>query len=208
MMNQAHAMGYAVAIPNRDASGDRVRGIATTVIVLLATRGILPLVFRLFWMVMPKRQVRDLAAEATTIRSVFLGLETLLTIVAIIFFFVWLYRVVAMLIARGDRPRYSPGMAVGCWFIPFANFVMPPMAIADAWRRVLRTGAGVVGGFWALYLVNMVLQVFLTNPELQRGIVHSRETAMAFSWLGTLVCMGTYASWIVIVKKISDGSRM
>jgi hypothetical protein len=172
------------------------------VIVLLAMRGVLPLVFRLFGMVMPRSDY----ATAKMVRTVFAGLEGLLAIVAVIFFFVWMYRVVAMLVARGDHPRYSPGLAVGCWFIPFANFVMPPMAIADAWRRVLRTGAGIVGGFWTLYLLHMILQVFLANPELQRSIVRSREIAMAVGWLGTLVCMGTYALWIVIVKKISDGT--
>ena len=46
----------------------------------------------------------------------------------------WLHRVVRNNQSLGERYlRFSPGFAVGCWFIPFVNLVLPYQAVREAW---------------------------------------------------------------------------
>jgi Domain of unknown function (DUF4328) len=49
-------------------------------------------------------------------------------------FIAWLYRAVQNDRALGRSARHSPGWAIGGWFIPFANFVIPYQVVADLWR--------------------------------------------------------------------------
>lgn len=52
----------------------------------------------------------------------------------------WLSRVVENVPPlTGGTPRRSPRGAIGWWFVPFANFVVPYQVVSDAVRR-LRTG--------------------------------------------------------------------
>lgn len=75
-----------------------------------------------------------------------------LSLVAIIVTLVWLHR--AFVALRG-RTRFSPGMAVGGWFIPVANLVLPAFILRDAWRAARGEGGGVV---W-LWMVTWLLAV-------------------------------------------------
>ena len=87
-----------------------------------------------------------------------------LTAIAVL---MWLHRVVRNNQSFGERYlRFSPGFAVGCWFIPFANFVFPYQAVREAWaaadpahpwstpetRRRSR-GSGLVLAWWLTFIV-------------------------------------------------------
>src|SRR6266540_636555 len=56
-------------------------------------------------------------------------------------FLVWLYRARANLGAFYDaHPRLPLGLAVGSWFLPVANLVLPGMVVADAARESVPPG--------------------------------------------------------------------
>ena len=89
-------------------------------------------------------------------------------------FLMWLYRVVANNHALGAHElRFSPGWAVGWWFVPFANFVRRLQIIAETWRAAdpgasrstaetrshLRAPAIVIA-WWLLYLIGNVVALF------------------------------------------------
>lgn len=63
-------------------------------------------------------------------------------------FLVWLHRVMKNLPALGNpksRIEYTPGWAVGSFFIPFANLFMPYRAVSEAWNKsnpLVRTEEG------------------------------------------------------------------
>jgi hypothetical protein len=59
-----------------------------------------------------------------------------LAILAIIPFFIWwTRRATCNVSALGARnPDFSPGWAVGGWFVPFANWVQPLRVLNQAWR--------------------------------------------------------------------------
>lgn len=63
-------------------------------------------------------------------------LELLARLATIVVFLIWLYRVYSNLSPLKARDlEFTPGWAVGWWFIPFANLIKPYQAVAEAWRE-------------------------------------------------------------------------
>ena len=77
--------------------------------------------------------------ESVPITYVLIGLvallEILLRVLTIIFFLIWLHRAFKNLPALGaTNLEFSPGWAVGWWFIPFANLVKPYQVVRELWN--------------------------------------------------------------------------
>jgi hypothetical protein len=64
-------------------------------------------------------------------------LELLIYVATVVFFLVWLYRAHDNLRAFNpwSRPEYSPGWAVGSFFIPFVNLLVPYRAVREVWQK-------------------------------------------------------------------------
>ena len=62
--------------------------------------------------------------------------QVLIYIATVVFFLVWLFRVYKNLTPlQAPNPEYTPGWAVGWWFIPFANLVKPFQVVREAWLQ-------------------------------------------------------------------------
>ena len=86
----------------------------------------------------PDMTVED--GEGLTLPFVFIGLisivESLLRLATIVIFLIWLYRVYSNLSPLRARDlEFTPGWAVGWWFIPLANLIKPYQAVTEAWRE-------------------------------------------------------------------------
>ena len=84
-----------------------------------------------------------------------------LRILSVVFFLVWLYRVFSNLSAIGGRNlEYSPGWAVGWWFVPFANLVQPYQVVKELYRESQKAALGesavptteTIGLWWGILL--------------------------------------------------------
>lgn len=90
---------------------------------------------------------------------------------AIVFFCMWLHRVVRNMPSLGSPdPRWSPARAVVYCFVPILNLFHPFWSVLDAWRgadssrrwtdlstrRAIRPSA-LLGGWWALWLIGGIL---------------------------------------------------
>ena len=64
-------------------------------------------------------------------------LEIIIYLATIVFFLIWLYRASNNLRAFNpwNRQDYSPGWAVGSFFIPFVNLVVPYRAVKEVWQK-------------------------------------------------------------------------
>ena len=105
---------------------------------------------------------------------------------AAVLFLVWLHRIVANGPALGGKGlRFTPGWAVGWWFVPFANFVRPYQVVSEGWRtanapamestRDTRSWVKLpmmVPLWWGLWLLGW----FLSRMELFTGHDHSAKT--------------------------------
>ena len=76
------------------------------------------------------------AAEGSDLRHGLIGLAVvLINISTIVLFAIWIYRVNSNLHALGTPGlRFTPGWAVGWYFVPFANLWKPYQAMKEIWR--------------------------------------------------------------------------
>ncbi|MCH9680861.1 MAG: DUF4328 domain-containing protein [Deltaproteobacteria bacterium] len=120
-----------------------------------------------------------------------LGVENLLSLVGMIMFLVWIYRVIKGARAAGVMTKYSPGMAVGGWFIPIANFVLPWLTVRDGLRAVQRPTV-LAGLWWIIWIINIPLNAMfqfarqlMLVPELGDNIPFEMIESM-YSMLNTM----------------------
>lgn len=78
-----------------------------------------------------------MGAAVMLIVFLFALLELVIYVTTVVFFCVWLYRASDNLRAFNawSRPDYSPGWAVGSFFIPLVNLVVPYRAIKEVWQK-------------------------------------------------------------------------
>lgn len=172
-------------------------------LVLLGAVAGWPILMRILWLVIPR------SVDPRTISLVTDGIDSLLKLLAFIFFAVWIYGVFKRLRQGGMQTKCSPGWAVGWWFIPFANVVMPMLVVKEAWTFLTRKGAGLVFGWWALYLLATLLQMGWTGLT-RSDLGYDPTTAIVFTvvgWLITVVQIAAYGLWALIVKTMSDAER-
>ena len=64
-------------------------------------------------------------------------LNLVLYLTTAVFFLVWLHRAYSNLRSFNDwsRPDYTPGWAVGSFFVPFVNLVVPYRAVKEVWQK-------------------------------------------------------------------------
>ena len=115
--------------------------------------------------------------QQVTLYDVLLLLSILATFLVcgalVVAFLVWLYRAVRNVPALGNPKsgvEYSPGWAVGSFFVPFVNLVVPYRAVREVWEKsdpAVRTGddfmfaqpssAPLVLGWWLAWIASNVL---------------------------------------------------
>jgi len=86
-----------------------------------------------------EQELSDNPMGAVVIFIVFLlgVLELIIYVATVVFFLVWLYRAYANLRAFNPSRRldHSPGWAVGSFFVPFINLVVPYRAVKEVWQK-------------------------------------------------------------------------
>jgi hypothetical protein len=148
------------------------------------------------------------------------------SLATIVVWLIWQHHATSNLWARGYRDvRIRPGWAVGWWFIPFANFVMPCVAMVELDRRSTTDGSPrstspLVGAWWAVYVggslvvsTGLVIAVFSTFADLVRAADRDQTvfdlTASAHTaapWILALGIVTAIAAGlaIAVVRRITD----
>ncbi|MEZ4298370.1 MAG: DUF4328 domain-containing protein [Polyangiaceae bacterium] len=82
------------------------------------------------------------------------------------------------------KTQYSPGMAVGGWFIPLANIVFPPLILRDLWKAVRGPeGSAVIFLWWFFWLGEIFFRALYASgfAVYTYGSGASRETMLHFA---------------------------
>jgi hypothetical protein len=91
------------------------------------------------------------------------------SITILVLLIIWMWRVAknAELLGRTGA-RLGPGWAIGGWFVPFANLVIPLLVMLNLWRGSdpdspprdplwrKRPASPLVGWWWAFYLASLL----------------------------------------------------
>ena len=141
-------------------------------------------------------------------------------VLTVVTFCVWLYRVYQNLPALGNAREslnYSPGWAVGYFFIPFANLVMPYRAVKEVWQKStpveegedpalawLREPSALLPAWWAAWLLsnisNNLLFRFSSGAETPEGLLTISKFRLAVAVLD----IAAAALAALVVKAIDE----
>lgn len=147
-------------VPTRTVAG--VGTVACVLIALVALANVVtgvidPLISRDLAQVAMETEAAELLVVAKLLSWALTLLAAPLIVAAIVVFLVWMWRAHKNLYAfPGVTPRMGAGWSIGGWFIPFANLVIPFMAMDEIargslpWKRrdPMRTGTHPLVGFW------------------------------------------------------------
>lgn len=201
----------------------QVRSLGGTLIVMLGLRASMRAATYLVHRVTsPPAGVVD-EQQFTSMRMIdggLLGIENLVTIVAMITFLVWIHRVFVAIRASGRTTRWSPGWAVGGWFVPVANAVLPWLTVRDALRSLGKPTA-LAGAWWIAWLVVIpltMLQSFVRQlvlvPELDaalRGLPSGTmqtlfELSASTFWPHFILDTGVWVLLLLIVSTVRNAA--
>ncbi len=145
--------------------------------------------------------------------------QLLLLIVTGILFLVWLHRAFSNLAALGEtHTEFSPGWAVGYFFIPFVNLVRPYQAVKELWLRskpqaesdfMLRSAdsTSTVLAWWLVWLAsgvasNIAGRMFDRNEEPSLLV-----TATWVTMAASILSIAAAALALIVVKTIDARQR-
>jgi len=134
-------------------------------------------------------------------------------------FIVWCFRAAKNQEALERRPeRLGPGWAIGGWFIPLANFVIPVLVIQDLWRgsdaRIERGDprwriadrSWLIGWWWGLFLVSLL--TFTGTPIDQRELDLAEVRGANLLAVVAMLCFAASAVLAVMVVKRLDARQL
>jgi hypothetical protein len=160
-------------------------GLATATIVMLILDALLGVAMILqdqaLLKLLERAPVPQVEADAHDARQLLLGgLRVLVFAVTVIFFCMWIYRAYDSLSLFGVQGlRFTPGWAVGYWFIPFVNLVRPVQVMQEIWRASSpqvpaedpvawqgERNSVAIGFYWFFYLVSSVVAMIAFRMQL------------------------------------------
>ncbi len=136
-------------------------------------------------------------------------------LMASIVFMIWIYRASRNLEPLGCRnQKYSPGWAVGWFFIPLANLVMPFLVTREIWKGsdprypdgvswLQAPLSAVVPAWWTLNVIGLLLG----GPALLAFTDDSATGLLAESWIyliGNVVEIGAAVLFILLVRRVTS----
>jgi hypothetical protein len=149
--------------------------------------------------------------------TVALALGTIVTAIA---FLMWMHRAYRNLPALGaQRLAMTPSWAVGWWFVPFANLVMPYQSTAEIWRysdprqaNKLRKSASVlVAVWWGAFLVRgcsyQIASFLAKSTAMGRPTVASLENATTMKMITYAIEMVAAIIAIALVNEIDQNQK-
>jgi uncharacterized protein DUF4328 len=123
------------------------------------------------------REIADATAAANDARQALIGgVQAILFVITAIFFLIWIFRAYKALEALGHpSEQFTPGWAVGYWFIPFLNLYRPYQIVKELWLKSAAASAAaradsevappaapvsapaLIGWWWAVWLIDNAL---------------------------------------------------
>jgi hypothetical protein len=151
---------------------DTLSYIAVGLLAAVLLCAVLSVIFSFVTLAAPDYEIVLHDGETLNVGFMLLGLTALLRIpvfiAAVVFFLIWEHRSFTSLAAlKANSREFSPGWAVGWWFIPFANLVKPFQAMRELYNQsepevdsdsdfLLPVAAGtptLIGFWWAFWIL-------------------------------------------------------
>jgi hypothetical protein len=133
-----------------------------------------------------------------------------------VLFIIWMSRAARNNEALGrDLPRLSAGWAVGGWFIPLANFVIPVLIMQDLWRgsnasiprgdmrwRIANRSA-LVGWWWGTFVLTF-LRIGPGDGAADSVDLDQLRATDFLGLFGMLFAAASAVLAILVVRRVAD----
>jgi hypothetical protein len=130
------------------------------------------------------------------------------TVVAGVAFLVWFHRAHRVLASSGGSGRHSPAWAVGSWFVPFVNLVIPKQAANDLWRAGAPDRVpGFVHAWWGLWLTSGVLGASVDLVIADAALDGNFDVVVGLSVLDLLASILAIAAAVLAIRLVREASR-
>jgi hypothetical protein len=147
--------------------------------------------------------VGDINRDGDRINGVAAALG-LLDVAVLVLLIVYLYRAVKNTETwETARARWTPGWAIGGWFIPVANFVIPFLVVREVWRRSTQRGAGVLWGWWLAFVAGRLL--ILVDPG--DATLHDVRVRDWSNIVGELLVVASAVCLILLVRRLATAQH-
>jgi hypothetical protein len=162
----------------------------------------------------------DRADNADNLVGAAVGILALVSLAIFVLLIIWLWRAAKNNEALGRlQPRLGPGWAIGGWFIPFANLIIPVLILQDLWRgsnpAIARgdpgwrtsKGSGLVGWYWAAYVLSWLRLGFVGRDSAHvnvasqmRGLRDHDSVAAA----GMIFTIAAAVLAVLVIRRLSE----
>ena len=147
-------------------------------------------------------------------------LETIIYLPTVIFFCIWLYRAYDNL--RAFNPSlpldHSPGWAVGSFFVPFVNLLIPYRAVREVWQRSeppdesflsAPSPPAILPIWWGFWLLASIASNLSLRSSLNENVSESTSTVISIVAGGLTILAAVFAYLVVnaIDKRQEETSR-
>jgi hypothetical protein len=167
-------------------------------------------------------QLQDLEEEVNVF-EVFMGLlgigEILVHVLTVIALCMWFYRAYKNLkLWKITGLKYSPGWAVGYFFIPFLNLFRPYQIAQEIWKASDtqvslqagsqwqgNKGSNVIGAWWASWIIaNIIGQISFRMSMAQRSTMADQKAALLADVISELVSILAGAMAALMILRIQS----
>lgn len=167
-------------------------------------------------------EVSDSMTQLFTLTFLALGLAILWLLSALalmVMSLIWIYRAHANIVEQGVPMDHSPGWAVGSYFVPFLNLVVPFRAMRELYNRShgeipehAHSGVDDVFAWWTAFMVGFFIQcaliVKLAVNELTNLIIYAPLwMEFALSSFVALLFATAAAMLVKLVGAITEAQR-
>ena len=160
----------------------------------------------------------DENAEFTGAAAAYVALgltDILLTLVTIVFFAMWIYRAAANIVAAGTVGfDYTPGWAVGWFFIPIANLFKPYAAMRQIWNAShggqgdqLERAEGLLAIWWGTWVLANIASNISLRLTINPASAAELETGQQIGIFASLVSLALYPAAYRLVDRITTAQR-
>lgn len=103
-------------------------------------------------------------------------LSILVLLVTIVFFCIWIYAAMKNVHVLHQDVKYTPGWAVGWYFIPLANVIMPYYVMKEMWNKLFSNDENKRSMLIVVWWASYVTSNFIANRLLFSGSEEIVET--------------------------------
>ena len=140
--------------------------------------------------------------------------NTLVSLATIVFFALWIYRAAANIVAAGIAGfDFTPGWAVGWYFIPFANLVQPFRAMRQIWNASHTGGSDLDRGepiltlWWTVWLASNISATISIQMSFRATSAEMVNMSLYLGAISSVLSLVLFVVGMRLVERITKAQR-